>query len=231
MKADILQQAAQALREQTAGPHDVARLTRGRVMASLHRSKRRRRWHVTLLVPIAAVLAGGSAWAKWGQGMSWQSIATVVGFDTASSSPSPPARRAVARVAQRAKPLGIRLAPSKPATATDPAPVEPAAPAEPKRRPELEVPRADPELAHYRLAHRAHFSGGNSSAALAAWDAYLRQWPRGRFGLEASYNRAICLVRLGQSAEARRALEPFANGAFGEYRREEAGALLEVLPR
>jgi hypothetical protein len=37
------------------------------------------------------------------------------------------------------------------------------------------------------------------------------------------------LVRLGRNAEARTALEPFASGAFGGYRKAEASALLERL--
>jgi hypothetical protein len=37
------------------------------------------------------------------------------------------------------------------------------------------------------------------------------------------------LVRLGRNQEAKSALEPFANGAYGAYRRSEASALLEHL--
>jgi TolA-binding protein len=90
------------------------------------------------------------------------------------------------------------------------------------------APQVD-ALALYRAAHRLHFSGGDPSAALAAWDAYLREDPSGAFAPEARYNRGICLVRLGRAAEARNALEPFANGAFGAYRKNEARALLDVL--
>jgi hypothetical protein len=45
--------------------------------------------------------------------------------------------------------------------------------------------------------------------------------------LEARYNRAIVLVRLARNEEARRALEPFARGEFGGYRRDDAARLLE----
>jgi hypothetical protein len=85
------------------------------------------------------------------------------------------------------------------------------------------------ELSLYQNAHRAHFVDKDAGAALAAWNDYLRQMPRGRFAVEASYNRALCLVRLGRSAQAREALLPFARGAFGNYRRTEAAALVEEL--
>jgi hypothetical protein len=87
---------------------------------------------------------------------------------------------------------------------------------------------ADGDL--YRLAHEAHFVSHDYARALDAWDAYLREAPRGRFATEARYNRAICLLRLGRDAEARQALEPFASGKMG-YRQSEASQLLEELSR
>ena len=89
-------------------------------------------------------------------------------------------------------------------------------------------PGAD-SLVLYRTAHRLHFGGGDPSASLSAWDAYLRADPSGALALEARYNRALCLVRLGRRAEARDALTPFAAGTFGQYRKREARALLDVL--
>jgi hypothetical protein len=64
---------------------------------------------------------------------------------------------------------------------------------------------------------------------LAAWDAYLLRSPGGRFAPEAQYNRALCLVRLGRTADAQAALVPFAQGRYGAYRQREATALLEAL--
>jgi hypothetical protein len=81
----------------------------------------------------------------------------------------------------------------------------------------------------YSAAHHAHFASQDWGAALAGWDRYLAAAPRGAFAAEARYNRALCLVRLGRVGEARTALEPFAGGAFGEYRRAEASKLLEAL--
>lgn len=85
------------------------------------------------------------------------------------------------------------------------------------------------ELTLYENAHRAHFIAKDVSRALDAWNEYLRRIPKGRFAVEASYNRALCLVRLGRNSEARKALAPFARGAFGGYRNVEAAALLANL--
>lgn len=68
-------------------------------------------------------------------------------------------------------------------------------------------------------------------AALEAWDAYLARHPAGRFAIEARYARAICLVRLGRTDDARAALAPFAAGTHGQYREREARALIEALGR
>lgn len=85
------------------------------------------------------------------------------------------------------------------------------------------------ELELYRTAHRAHFTDRDFASALAAWDRYLQELPRGKFATEATYNRALCLVRLGRNSEAEQALGPFAEGRFGGYRREEAARLIEML--
>ena len=87
----------------------------------------------------------------------------------------------------------------------------------------------DPSEALYRKAHQAHFAARNFPRALSAWDEYLKAAPRGRFALEARYNRAICMLRLGDATGARTALRPFADGKFGEYRRDEATRLLRAL--
>ncbi|WP_437747908.1 hypothetical protein WMF39_24645 [Sorangium sp. So ce1504] len=81
----------------------------------------------------------------------------------------------------------------------------------------------------YQAAHRAHFVERNPAAALDAWNAYLAAAPHGRFAVEAQYNRALCLVRLGRKDEARRALDPFAQGALGGYRQAESRSLIEAM--
>jgi outer membrane biosynthesis protein TonB len=81
----------------------------------------------------------------------------------------------------------------------------------------------------YQRAHALHFQSHDHAAARSAWEAYLKAAPAGRFAAFAHYNRALCLVRLGRTAEARRALQPFADGAFGGYRRAEAQSLIDAL--
>ncbi len=81
----------------------------------------------------------------------------------------------------------------------------------------------------YSAAHQAHFVARDPAAALRAWDEYLAAYPDGRFALEARYNRALALVRLGRTGEARAALAPFADGRNGGYRQTEARALLDAL--
>jgi hypothetical protein len=83
----------------------------------------------------------------------------------------------------------------------------------------------------YRVAHRTHFVDQDFVSALRAWDAYLEAAPKGRFVLEARYNRALCLVRLGRTGDARAALEPFASGTYSGYREAEARALIEALSK
>jgi hypothetical protein len=64
-----------------------------------------------------------------------------------------------------------------------------------------------------------------SARRLAAWDAYLATYPRGRFALEARHNRALSLFRLGRTVGGRAALAPFADGSLGGYREREAREL------
>lgn len=233
MTDDILERAARALREESARSQDTASFTRARVMASLHRGKRRKRWHVTLLVPIAAVLAGSTALAAWQGNSAWQRVVFAVGLQAAPPAQPRTARSGVART--RAESAGILtewrgrakapIAPSSAAAVEAPPPS-----AAPKGAAVVKAPNLpERDLALYRAAHRAHFSGSEASEALDAWERYLREVPRGRFALEASYNRAICLARLGRAGEARRALEPFASGAYGSYRQNDARALIEAL--
>ena len=85
------------------------------------------------------------------------------------------------------------------------------------------------EVGLYIRAHRLHFDG-DAAAALAAWDDYLLQFPDGRFVPDARYNRAIDLIKFRRYTDARAALQPFADGAFGEYHRQDAQRLLRSIP-
>jgi TolA-binding protein len=220
---DLLARALHALRDAHDGHADTAERTRQRIL-SAHRSNRRRRFRVVRLVlPIAAVLALGTAWA-----------ATTGRLDRLVR----PRDRANAGGALRprsSEPALVPAAPALIATATPdaaddaPSPLVVPTPSIPSPSAASSARAAGAEQALYQRAHTAHFAAHDSSAALAAWDAYLAAYPRGQFALEARYNRAICLARLGRTDEARTALTPFAEGKFGGYRRAEARELLEVL--
>jgi hypothetical protein len=110
-------------------------------------------------------------------------------------------------------------------TAQVPEPVAPSAAVAPV------ASASDPHAALFAEAHRLHFTERDPARALAAWDRYLDAAPAGRFAPEARYNRALALVRLGRRVEAQKELAVFANGMYGDYRREEARALLDALAR
>lgn len=83
------------------------------------------------------------------------------------------------------------------------------------------------ELTLFRRADRLHRA--RDPHALAAWDDYLKAAPSGTLAPEARYNRALCLIRLHKFDQARAALQPFAEGTDGNYRKAEARALLRSL--
>jgi TolA-binding protein len=92
------------------------------------------------------------------------------------------------------------------------------------------VPAADPALDVYERAHDLHFKRRDYAGALTAWEQYLALAPSGSLALEARFHRGVCLVRVGRSEDARRALEPFARGDYGTYRRAQAQKLLRDVP-
>jgi hypothetical protein len=237
--SNLLDEAVGALRDEGAADDAAHRFTRARVMASLHQRTVKRRTYLAFVLPVAATFIATSAWGvSSGRARVWiEEIRVVFGIsksEEAAPAPKPATPKRAAR-APLAKPASEPSQPSEVAPAPPP-PEEPkqvvAAPAPPVAM-ASGAPDAglDAELELYRTAHRAHFVEQNSRAALTAWDAYLAKSPRGKFALEARYNRALCLVRLERTAEARAALEPFARGAFGAYRKREATELLEALDR
>ena len=251
MTEDVLKRATEALREEGGEANLRSGATRARLLDSAEkRYAGGRRWLLRWCVAIASMFVVGSALARVAE--YWPALREAI-----SLAPSAPGADSKAR--QHRKPPAKRApnppapspvsspepAPSAPApqqpTPEAPAPVRPAVRA-PRPRPApvrtLEAPAApapeppapagrSAELELFRRALALHTA--RDPAALPAWDAYLRVADRGVLVPEARYNRALCLVRLGRNAEARAALEPFARGAFGDYRRAEAEALLRAL--
>jgi len=219
-------------------------------MASVHRSHTRRGLRSAVLVPLAAVLIGSTAWGaasgKLPEALR-SAVRLVIGSpELAPAEPAPVvARRAAPPTSAPAEPQPLPFDPAaleeEPGDRDGEPTLEERAPVPaPSARAVRAVPRPsarrallDPEgsaaYAAYRRAHDAHFVAQDAAAALSGWDEYLSVAPGGRFALEARYNRALCLVRLGRSAQAHAALAPFAAGEHGEYRRREARELLAAL--
>jgi len=237
MSKDLLAEAIRALRDSEQTSEFEARATRTRVLTGLHQTRVRRRTRLAFLLPLAASFVAVSAWgAASGQARlvldKLERFVGVTPSTTIGARVPAPRRLAAPPVLSAPSPEPAGLAPSQKA---EPLPATPTAvPAASSVRVTSSASsssgraeRADPTLALYRVAHAAHFVDRDPARALAAWDAYLAAAPSGAFAPEARYNRALSLVRLGRKQEARNALEPFANGAYGGYRRAEASALLE----
>jgi hypothetical protein len=255
MSDDVLAQASRALCEQASTPAEYAWRTRARVLARASRGKRRNRLAV-LLVPVVAVLGASSALASTHGGLSemWNRVARLlvrdVPDDRGTGAPREsfvvrPPHTVEAALPARAAPIATAPSiPELPVEALLPAIQGPvvAAPSARKRADEAcDAKRAeirpqegaeDEDAARlYAEAHRAHFVDRDPEAALRAWDAYLAAAANGPLAPEARYNRALTLVRLDRLAEARAALAPFASGAYGGYRAQEARAILDALSR
>jgi len=222
------------------------------VLASLHQKRRRGATKAVMIVPLAAILLGGSAWAATSgklHAVAYQ-IAEVVGIIRPAPGGDDPSRGGggTGRAATGAvSPTAVDPADIEAGSEPEPEAVE--LPDEPEPEPTKQAqrplasakaipvvkasPSVDAESAQayelYRKAHHLHFEQRNAAAALSAWNEYLREAPSGRFALEANYNRGICLVRLGRASEAQRILEPFADGLYGGYRQAEATELVRAL--
>jgi hypothetical protein len=241
MSDHLLNEAARALREdelessETPSVRQPWRAMDGwsEIVQEVRRGRRRRRLALMATLQIGLVLAGFGAWA------------TATGRLPIPFAPRPqaePTRAAPARSARASRPA-TEAVPTEP-PATEQVVPEPATAVQPSTAPRIAPPRrlrapaaraiapraeapADPEVV-YGEAHDAHFVRHDYEAALAAWDRYLAL-PSAALAVEARYNRALALVRLQRRAEAVDALEPFAAGHYGGYRREEARALLSAL--
>ncbi len=196
------------------GDAQRALATRLRLRRSLEADHRVRRQLVSVAAALAILLVGTASWALVTGNLPrlWPHLHEDAPL-------SPPPRPAPV---QHALPAPVVLPPAEPVVIPPPPP--------PVAHPRT-VHRAAPAPveALYRKAHELHFHGDDVAAALAAWDDYLAAEPAGTFAVEARYNRALCLIRLGRLAEARAALLPFAHDQVEPhgYRHAEAAALLD----
>lgn len=215
MSDDLLAESTRALRDSTLPNDDAPPDTLARIERSLRRPRSRRpvRW---IVMPLAAAFLILTAWASASGRLA--RLITLVSHDEVQhpheplpAPPPPPPPPA---------PQPVVALPPLPSVSVS-ASAEPPPPPPPKR---VDVD------ALYREAHEAHFVRRDPQAALDAWDRYLAAaGPNGRFVLEARYNRALSLIRLGRKSAAAEALRPFANGDYGNYRRDEATQLLQSL--
>jgi hypothetical protein len=210
---------------------------------------------------LAASLLGVGAWANVTGRVSWFVPEPASAPPERAPAPAPAAARERPRRQAPASEAMVEPAPAEAPEAALAPPVEPAleppavaAPVAPSAAAPMAPPRPAPEPGDhlrlrrapavetrapapdadelYRAAHQAHFGRADYAAALALWDRYLAQAEPGhRWKIEARYNRGIALYRLGQTPLAREALEPFARGEYGGYRRAEAQRLLEAAAR
>lgn len=256
---DPLKDAFAALREEHDGSHATSDATLRQALLRTRKKERERsvvRWFV---LPAAAALFAGTAFAAANGELDGILEALHLGRRaaipaTAPSEPEPPRPPPAAPVlpvpSNEATPdapvVSVEEETGKPTTtmasSTASAGPKPRASARarhdgPAAAPAVDAPvepgaAVDPDTALYEDAHRAHFVERSPEKALRAWDAYLAaSRGHGRFVPEARYNRALSLVRLGRSDEAKRELAAFADGAYGDYRRREARDLLEALAR
>ena len=253
MTDDLLSSATEALRETSIDADGSA--TRLRVRRSLEATHRGRQQLVGFLTGTGILLAGTMSWAfATGRAEAvWHAIVDPAPVrpereeraaappPTPVSAPAPRAPRQPAAAelpapipAPRVEEPAPRVEEPAPAPTPAPAPAPPPRVEAPPPRVEAPPPRAvtaRPIEALYRRAHELHFHGTDHAAAIAAWEAYLAAEPMGRFVVEARYNRALLLVRVGRYTEARAALAPYARGEIaGGYRRAEATQLIERLP-
>lgn len=257
---DPLDEMIRAARSPVERPSDddIAERTRARLMATARARSRKRIRLTTVLLPIAATFLATVAWAAATGRL--PALPALFGGDTSVStggsstrgpsretsvlarsevSPTPSASEVVRAESATPPSDTSTMVPSIAPTASALSDIDPA----PSTHASASAPSAsavtsssasaqeDPAEALYREAHALHFRGGSPALAVAAWDRYITAAPRGRFVSEAQYNRALALLRAGRKAEGLSALRPFATGAYGSYRRDEAKQILEAAER
>lgn len=249
----MLREAFRQVRERHQGVHPEPDVTLRRTLLATRKRAKTRTLTRFVLLPIAATLVASTVWA--GATGRLGGVAHGV-FDAVHDEHEAPAAVPSAALAPAPAPTPAPAPEPEPAPAPAPAAAaqgaegarseegaKPAASDRPAAQPVARVAASappasappasdkatDPSAHLFDEAHRLHFVDKDSARALDAWDAYLRAAPQGRFVPEARYNRALALVRLGRTSEAAQELRAFATGTYGEYRRDDARALLEAI--
>jgi len=202
-----------ALRDVTATRGD-GEVTRARVLNCLAGQKRRRRNYtvallgVVLLFAVPAISAG------------WKYLRRAP--DLAGARTHERTRQAVAR---RPPPYNIQPQSESPQLAAPPSvpsTVSSLAASDSEKHVDVGIFEQD----SYGRAHVAHFQSHDFKKALRLWTDYVRRYPHGRFLPEAEFNRAVCLVRLGESTAARQALLKLVSSESPDYPKAQAERLL-----
>jgi hypothetical protein len=226
---DRIDVAARALRESTALPAD-GRASRDKLLSLLVRREQRRRGYKLAGIVAAFVLVIPAASAGL---IHWRKTSSKAGHR--AFIPPAPVRRVPelpAHVAtgfaqdDRARNQGTSGFAPRPAAFLAPMSRRPGrpspAPAGPSKLSEVEV---------YGRAHQLHFHGESPGAALRAWTGYLEKYPDGYFLPEARFNRAVCLVLIGDRTRAREELSRIVKDSRVDYQRAQAARLLAKLDR
>lgn len=250
MTDDPLFEAMQALRDVSEVQTDAERFTRQRILFDVRQRQRTRIRRGLFAIPLAALAIGSVAMAatrgylpepvqRWVADVTGvqsrpsrkaktkivRSTTSAVSVVTPVAPPDVAARPAISEAFS----TPIALAPDAAQPSPEPNATRSLAASERSKTPAADSPMTEAEFERYRLAHDAHFVRKDPVAALAAWSDYLAHAPSGRLAVEARYNQALCLLKLGRTAEAKRALAPFVAGVYGSYRQQEARALVATI--
>jgi hypothetical protein len=219
---DRLDLSVRVARELSAAPTD-GRASRARILGELAgRRRRHRAYQVTIVATILLLLipAVSVGWVQLKRSI--RTAAKVLAHtESKRTSGSAMARPQVdSLVALDEKPAPRELP-------EDPVLPE-ATPALLRAATVLPVHRPS-ELDLYARAHQMHFHGNAPGPALRLWTRYIERFPHGRFVPEAQFNRAVCLVRMGDSAAARSILERLVYSPGFDHPKQQALRLLAKL--
>lgn len=244
MNADLLSAALDAYRDEHSSRAFRANVVRRRVLAGVSRRRERRARLLRFALPTAATFVASAALAASEPGRSrvervFERVEALLSGNTGGPRARPPrepdaenreGRGSVPAPVPRLTPapeleapvFSLEELPLATESKDTPSPGPSHAHAAPPAWPDL-------DLESYRRAHALHFHGTDANAALAAWNAYLAEFPGGTFVPEARLNRAVCLARLGKRRDAERSLDTIARHGEDAYARARAEALLDVL--